>query len=174
MLRSLPFGEFDPLKPCTIPGSFAQNLYAEPLVIDAPLSLVWEIMTGFDRYPEWNPLNRYFYLDTHAKAGEKVTFGPSWGPYDGDTLPEVSLKQHEQLTVWEEQCCLAYAQMSFLVRAERVQHISPLGVGRTRYHTYERMSGILAPVVERFYGKRVLDGFRANGLALKRRAEAMG
>jgi hypothetical protein len=173
MLRSVPFGEFDPLKPCTIPGIFAQNLYAEPVVIGAPLALVWEIMTGFDRYPEWNPLNRYFHLDTRAQAGEMVSFGPSWGPYDREGLPETDLKQHERLTVWEENSCLAYAEIACYLNAERVQHISPLDASRTRYQTYERMSGILAPLVKRLYGKRVLDGFRANGLALKRRAEQL-
>ena len=63
MLKSTAFGEFDPLHPCTVPGLFAENLYAEPVVIDAPIELVWEIIIDFDRYPEWNPLNRFFLCD---------------------------------------------------------------------------------------------------------------
>lgn len=50
MLRSAAFGEFDPLHPRTIPGLFAENLFAEPVLIEAPVELVWEVITDFDRY----------------------------------------------------------------------------------------------------------------------------
>jgi hypothetical protein len=172
MLKSTPFGEFDPLHPCTVPGLFAENLYAEPVVIDAPIERVWEIIIDFDRYPEWNPLNRFFRLDTRAEVGQTVTFGPSWGPYHEATLPDADFTQCETLTVWEENCCLAYAVISYCFNAERAQHISPLDAGRTRYQTYERMSGIIKPFVRRLYGARIVAGFTANGIALKQRAEA--
>lgn len=172
VLESFAFGEFGPLRPCTISGLFAENLYAEPVVIDAPVELVWEIIIDFNRYPEWNPLNRFFRLDAGAEVGRTVTFGPSWGPYDRPTLPGADFTQCETLTVWEENCCLAYAVISRCFNAERVQHVSPLGAGRTRYQTYERMSGIIEPFVRRLYGARIVAGFTANGMALKKRAEA--
>ena len=172
MLTSTPFGPFDPVNPGRIPGCCAANILTEPVDIHAPVALVWEIMTDFERYPEWNPLNRFFRLDTHAAAGQTVTFGPRWGPYDSDTLGEAGFTQRETLTVWEEKCCLAYATISRWVNAERVQYLEPLAGNRTRYHTYERTGGILAPVVRRVYGRRIVIGFTANGLALKRRAEA--
>ncbi len=105
------FGPFDPLKPRTIPGKFARTIYAVPIEIDAPIELVWKIMTGFEHYPEWNPLNRFFKLNGEAKAGETVTFGPCWGPYDilGDkSLPDADFVNRERITVWEENSCLAY------------------------------------------------------------------
>ncbi len=173
MLRSSAFGEFDPLHPATIPGLFAENVYAEPVWIDAPLALVWEIIIDFDRYPEWNPLNRFFRLDTRAEVNQTVTFGPCWGPYDGETLSDADFTQRERLTVWEQECCLAYSVVSRWFNAERTQHISPAQGGGTRYHTYERMSGIIKPMVRRRYGARIVAGFTANGSALKRRAEAM-
>jgi hypothetical protein len=171
MLNSLPFGAFDPANPCRIPGCFAANVLTEPIDIDAPVDLVWKIVVGFDRYPEWNPLNRFFRLDTYAKAGQTVTFGPRWGPYDSERLGEAGFTQRETLTIWEDSSCLAYGVVSFWLNAERVQYLAPVASNRTRYYTYERTSGILAPFVRRVYGGRIVAGFTANGLALKRRAE---
>ena len=175
MIQSSAFGPFDPLHPRTIRGLLAKNIYADPIVIHAPVSTVWEIMTDFDRYPEWNPLNRFFRLDTKAEPNHFVTFGPSWGPYDlseGGPLPKPHITQHEMITIWEDQCCLAYATIKPLIKAERVQYISTVENGKTRYHTYERMSGLLSPFVRRKFGARVIAGFTVNGLALKKRAES--
>jgi len=175
MITSSAFGEFDPLDPKTIRGEFAKNIYAEPVEIDAPITTVWEIMSDFDRYPEWNPLNRFFKLDSKAEPNHTVTFGPSWGPYDlteGAPLPDSDFTQHETLTIWEENCCLAYAVISPELNAERVQYISTLPNGKTRYHTYERMSGPLSVDTRRDLGEKIIAGFRANGIALKKRAEA--
>ena len=175
MLTSSAFGPFDPLDPATVPGESAKNLYADPIEIDAPIELVWKIMTDFDRYPDWNPLNRFFRLDSEAKPTHTVTFGPFWGPYDwadGDPLPDADFTQHETLTIWEENCCLAYAVISPELNAERVQYISTLPNGKTRYHTYERTSGPLSVNVRKDLGDKIIAGFNANGQALKKRAES--
>jgi hypothetical protein len=171
-LTSIPFGSFDPVHPGCIPGYCAANILTEPIDIDAPIALVWEIMVDFERYPEWNPLNRFFRLDTCAAPGQTVTFGPRWGPYDSNKLGQAGFTQHETLTIWEKNCCLAYATISRWVNAERTQYLAPLPNDRTRYYTYERTSGVLAPIVRLVYGRRIILGFTANGLALKRRAEA--
>jgi hypothetical protein len=157
--------------PETIPGVFASNIVADAIEIDAPLELVWQIMTGFDLYPEWNPMNRFFKLDGEAKVGDRVTFGPSWGPYT-DPLPEAGFVNRETLTVWEENTCLSYADMSRFFSAERSQYICALDNGKTRYQTYERISGPLGFLMKWVFGGKILRGFNANGLALKKRAEA--
>ena len=176
MLTSSAFGPFNPMDPERIRGLFAENIYADPVEIDAPIETVWEIMVDFDRYPEWNPMNRFFKLDSEAEPNHTVTFGPSWGPYDrleNEPLPEADFTQHETITVWEEDCCLAYAVVSLPFNAERVQYISPLEKGKTRYQTYERMSGFIKPIVKWKYGAKIVAGFTANGMALKKRAEAL-
>lgn len=173
-LTSAAFGAFDPLQPATIAGPFAENLIADAIEIDAPIELVWQIMTGFEHYPQWNPMNRFFKLDGEAKPGHTVTFGPVWGPYDLDKpLPEAGFVQRETLTVWEPNRCLAYAALSRWMNAERVQYLCTLPNGTTRYQTFERMSGLFKPLMRRVYGARILEGFTANGRALKRRAEEM-
>ena len=176
MITSSAFGPFDPLDPANIPGLFAEILVAEPLEIQAPLDLVWKTMTGFDQYTQWNPLNLFFKLDGAAKPNEQLTFGPHWGPYDlsgNAELPEAGFVQRETITVWEENCCLAYGVISKLFNAERSQVISVMANGNTRYQTFERISGLLSPLMKMVYRTRILNGFRANGLALKRRCETL-
>ena len=174
MIHSSAFGPFDPLKPSTIPGLFAENLVTACVEIQAPIELVWQTITGFDDYPQWNPLNRFFRLDGEAKANERVTFGPHWGPYDHSgnaELPEAGFVQRETITVWEENCCLAYGVITKAFNAERSQVISTMANGNTRYQTFERISGILSPLMKLAYRKKILTGFTANGVALKKRCE---
>ena len=176
MIYSSVFGAFDPQNPSTIPGLFAENIAATAVDIQAPIELVWQTITGFDDYPQWNPLNRFFRLDGEAKANERVTFGPHWGPYDHSDnaeLPKAGFVQRETITVWEENCCLAYGVISKAFNAERSQVISTMANGHTRYQTFERISGILSPLMKLAYRKKILTGFEANGLALKRRCEQL-
>ncbi len=178
MITSSAFGSFDPLAPCNLSGLFAQIVFADPVEIDADVETVWKIMTDFDRYPEWNPLNRFFRLDGEARPGHTVTFGPVWGPYDlsektenSPPLPKAGFTQHETLTIWEENRCLAYSVLSRPFNAERVQYISNINDGRTRYQTFERTDGFFSPIVRALYARKITEGFTANGIALKRRAE---
>ena len=171
---------FDPLHPKQLDGYFSNILFADPVEIKAPLELVWEIITDFPAYPTWNPLNRSMKLDTTANLGERVTFGVSWGPYlkNDRIVPLDELKihriQHETLTIWETNHCLAYADdLGVWHRAERVQVISQLPNGNTRYQTYERWAGLITPLIRLAYGKKTLAGFKAASLALKTRAETL-
>lgn len=179
-IESALFNSFDPLNPRKIDGYFSDILFADPIEISAPLESVWSIMTDFSAYPLWNPLQRFFQLDTTAKPGEFVTFGVSWGPYSKDGQPapmdelKTALTQHERLTVWEPNRCLAYADdFGQWHRAERVQYISKLTNDKTRYHTYERWAGLITPLIRLAYSKKVQDGLNAFSAALKVRAETL-
>lgn len=178
-IQSALFNSFDPFHPKQMIGYFGTILFADPVEIRAPLELVWKIMTDFPAYPTWNPLNRFMKLDTTADLGECITFGVSWGPYvKGDQIvPLDELKTHrvqnEILTIWQPNYCLAYADnLGVWHRAERVQVISQLSNGNTRYHTYERWAGLITPLIRLVYGKKTLAGFNAASLALKKQAEA--
>ena len=132
------------------------------------------ILGGNFKDEDSTDVRNYGGLDGSATPNQTVTFGPSWGPYDlspDGALPEVSFTQHETITVWEENCCLAYADMGRLMCAERAQFIATLPNGNVRYHTYERMRGPLSVLVRLQFGKKIIAGFTANGAALKRRAE---
>lgn len=172
-LLSTAFGVFDPDAPQPPAGPFARLIAAAAVDIDAPVATVWETLIDFERYPEWNPLNRFFHLDGRAEPNQGVTFGPCWGPYPSGAaaLPPADMTTRETITVWEQNRCLAYAALGPLLKAERSQCLERLPDGRTRYRTYERLCGVMAPFVKWHFGARILAGFTANGVALKQRVE---
>ncbi len=173
VLHSDPFGPFHPYDPENIPGEHSCKIVAEPVEIKAPVEFVWRVMTDFAKYNEWNPMNRFFNLNGKAKTGDTVTFGPCWGPYDVDPLPEHDQVDTEVLTVWEENACLSYACITDAFSAERSQFVCDSENGHTRYITFERFSGEAGPDIKNAYGEKILKGFTANGLALKARAESL-
>ena len=179
-IESALFGIFNPTHPEKIEGYFSDILFADPVEIDAPIELVWSVITDFHLYPLWNPLIRSFQLDTTAKLGEIATFTVSWGPYmkDGLNVPvsnlKVSLTQHEKITVWQPNSCLSYADdLGVWHRAERTQYISALPNGHTRYYTYERWAGLITPLIRLAYAEKTRAAFNAANMALKMRAEAL-
>lgn len=179
-IKSALFNSFDPLHPQKIEGYFSYILFANPIEISAPLDLVWSALTDFAAYSVWNPLVRSIQLDTTPTPGEYITFGVSWGPYIKNGQPvsvdelKIARTQRERLTIWEPNRCLAYADdFGQWHRAERVQYISKLENGKTRYHTYERWTGLITPLIHLAYAKKVEDGFKASSEALKIHAEAL-
>ena len=164
------FGPVDPLDPCA-PARFGGGVVvAEPVLILAPAGVVWDVLTDFDAYPEWNPLNRHF--TCAGGLGAPATFGVSWGPYDG-VLREPTLTIREVVTVWEPGRCFAYSDDRGRMHcAERIQHLTETPDG-TRYQTWERWAGWLTPLIGALYGTRARAGFRATSLATKARAESL-
>lgn len=59
----------------------------------------------------------------------------------------------------------------WLLFADRWQALTDLGNGKTKYETFEVLTGLLAYVVKWFVGKNLRLGFRAMAEGLKSRAE---
>lgn len=163
------------------PGSFFRPVFvAPPVEICAPVARVWEVLMDFEKYPEWNPLNRSVVTASDGAVGDKVTLGVSWGPYhvdgqpvDASALP-LDLKNTEVLSIIQPEQALAWADsLGGLHRAERVQYLVALPGGRTRYHTEELMAGLLSPLIARLFRQKIDRGFAACGEALKRRVEQL-
>lgn len=165
----------EPLPPARRGGA---NFVVPPVDIDAPLERVWEILTDWARYPEWCPLNRGIEVAGRGAVGDELRLSVSWGPYRkaGEPVDVSALRTHltnrERLTILDPPYCVAWGDdLGLLHRAERIQFLERLPGGRTRYHTDERMAGLLSPLIARVYRARILDGFASCGLALKGRAE---
>lgn len=141
--------------------------------VDAPLAVVWRLMTDFDGYSAWNP----FVVEAAAPAGASVGallhLRVRW-PNGREQ------RVRERFTSWDPPsptgAGFAYAYVGHLstlglVRARREQTLVPLGPARCRYTTTERFTGLLAglaPLVQ------VHEGFEAQARALRRICRARG
>ncbi len=135
--------------------------------IDAPVERVWQVLSTLSAYPEWNPF--VVKVDGAAKAelGKQLVLHVVWS--NGRRV-----STGELVTRVEPNAALAWRFTGVLpslnlVRAERLQTLTALGAGATRYESVESFSGLLARFVPL---AGVVEGFGRMARALKVRAEA--
>lgn len=135
--------------------------------IDASPEVVFDLLTDLAKYPEWNPFTPH--IDSTLELGTAVRMQVRLG-----TGPKLN-RQVEYVTANERPvrlCWGANIPLRFLIRADRCQTLEPLEDGRTRYICTDAISGLLAPLVIRFFGPAMQRGFEDCALALKKRAES--
>jgi uncharacterized protein YndB with AHSA1/START domain len=135
------------------------------LDIDAPKALVWEVLTDFSRYGEWNPFVPEAKCDFRAggaiemqvKLRDKPQFQREWinSVTPGETF-SYSMKAVPLGTL----------------RSLRVQKLEALDANRTRYTSHFEIAGWLQPVVTAVFGESMRAGFEGMALGLKRQAES--
>lgn len=133
--------------------------------IDATPERVWEILTDFDSYPDWNP----FIRSARGKAETGTKLENRLEPPGGRAMtfkPTVLVAEPVRELRW-----LGRLLLPGVFDGEHIFRIEPLEGGRTRFVQAERFSGVLVPL----FGKtleRTRRGFEAMNEALKQRAEA--
>ena len=144
--------------------------------IDAPLDLVWAVMTDTDSYPDWNPFVIRVEADGPPEVGTPIRLHVV---FEGGK----QVVSPERITVVEppyddggtRRATLAYVYEGWparlgLVRGTRWQRLSQSPGGPTRYETVEEFSGPLVPLAG---PARVEEGFRRHAETLKARAEEL-
>ena len=134
--------------------------------IDAPAERVWEVLTDFARYPEWNPFlpsvageltsGASFIVRIAPPRGRAMTFRP--------TLLEV--EKNRELS-W-----LGRLLLPGLFDGEHHFVIEPQGERSVRFVQREVFTGLLVPLFGSAIGK-ALNGFEAMNRALKERVEKL-
>lgn len=135
--------------------------------IDARAEQVWEVLTDFDHFGEWNPF--IVHAEGEPRQGERVavTIRPP-GRKATTFRPTVVVHEPNRELRW-----LGRLGMPGIFDGEHAHQLEALPGGRTRYVQRERFRGILVP----FFGGMLRDteeGFRKMSEALKGRAEAQG
>jgi hypothetical protein len=126
---------------------------------------VWEVLTDFAAYPQWNP------FITHARgtarAGEQLT--NRMQPVGGRAVtlkPTVLQATPDQQLRW-----LGRVLAPGIFDAEHTFTIEQLGDGQVRLVQREQFRGLLVPVMGRSLDRHTLPAFEQMNQALKRRAE---
>ena len=133
--------------------------------INAPTERVWQVVSDFARYPEWNPF--IVRAAGIARVGERLDVtivAPGMKP--ASFRPRVLDFAPGRLIRWKGEF-----KLPGLFDGRHALIVEPLDGGRSRFTTHEDVSGILLP----FLGKVMTSsqqGFELMAGALKKRAEA--
>ena len=142
---------------------------SDPVEIDAPAAIVWDILTDLPRYGEWNPY--CVRAESTLEMGAPVNMMLVDYTGSGSLIPWC-----EYLCAFEPERLLSWqlpGTPEFPYEARRDQVITPLGPYRCRYLSTDAFFGENAIHVMNFTQGWVKRAFDDTARALKRRAEAM-
>ena len=148
------------------PATTVRSLEVE---IDAPASVVWEVLTDLDSYPHWNPFCVAAKSTLELGAAVEMTLADYSGATETFPYTEyVCAVVPERLLSWE----LRPTEVS-VQAARRDQVIEPITDNRCRYYSTDAFLGEEALQIMRDSGvvERALHPLTA--VALKERSEAL-
>ena len=142
----------------------AKQLSAE-IEIQAPAGRVWEVLTDFGAYHQWNP-----FIDQAAGEpvpGQRLELHMRLSGRQGMTIrPEVLEADPGRVLRW-----LGRLLVPGLFDGEHSFTIQPAGPGRVRLTQHEEFRGLLAPLLLAMIAKPTLASFHQMNQALKARLE---
>jgi hypothetical protein len=136
--------------------------------IQAPAERVWQLLTDFDSFPQWNPFIRSASGKVKTGARLKVRIQPS-GARGMTFRPRVLKAEPNRELNW-----LGRLLIPGLFDGEHSFTIEPLGEDRVRFVQREVFSGLLVPLFARGLDSDTRRGFEEMNAALKARAEQAG
>jgi len=132
--------------------------------IHATPERVWEILTDFGKYPEWNPL--LCRAEGKLAIGEKVNLTARSGSNDMNLLCTVTNVEPNRQFSWQ-----FHVILPFLFRGEHFFKIEPIDEHRVRFIDREVFHGLLVPLQAKNLETNAKPAMIEMGEALKRRVE---
>lgn len=150
------------------PDHFATNMkqIQTDIEIAAPRHRVWEVLTNFAAYPQWNPFIRRL----EGEQGEGVEWTVVVQPPGGREMtfrPRVIAFSENREIRWKGKLFIPG-----LFDGEHYFVLQELGRNRTRFIHGEEFSGLLTPLLGKMLD-RTRDGFNQMNEALQRRCETV-
>src|SRR6266566_1305020 len=131
--------------------------------IDGPVERVWQVLTDFESFPDWNP----FIRSIRGKAVEgsrlDVLLGAS-GTRPMRFRPKVLKVVPNRELRW-----LGRLGLPRLFDGEHIFQIEPLGPMRSRFIQRERFRGLFVPLLARSLNRDARRGFEEMNRALRER-----
>ena len=142
-----------------------KELHSE-VEINAPAERVWQLLTDFASYPQWNPFIRSISGTPATAERLEVRIEPPDGR--GMTFkPTVLNAEPNRELRW-----LGHLLVPGLFDGEHSLAIQPLEENRVRFVQRETFRGLLVPLFSRSLDNNTRRGFEKMNRALKERAEA--
>ena len=133
--------------------------------IDAPPEQVWQVLTDFRAYPEWNPFIRSIEGEPKVGSGLKLRIEQPGGRAM-TFKPKVRAAEPARELRW-----LGRLLLPGLVDGDHRLALEPLDGGRSKFIQSERFSGLLIGLLTNTLAATE-QGFERMNEALKRRVEA--
>ncbi|WP_019926263.1 SRPBCC domain-containing protein [Nocardia sp. BMG111209] len=139
----------------------------ESVEIGASAEIVWQVLTDFGAYGEWNP----FALEcrTTLRPGEPI-----------DMLVQLTgsqpRKQREFIRTHTPGTEFSYSMKPIplgALHSLRTQTVTPVSADHCRYHSHFELAGWLQPVVAASLGAAMRRGFAGMTAGLRERAEKL-
>lgn len=129
--------------------------------INAPAETVWQVLTDFSRYSQWNPFIRSIFGEARRGGTLEVFIQPPGG--NGMTFrPVIVALQPGRELRW-----IGRLLLPGIFDGEHQFQIEPLGENRTRFVHREVFSGLLVPFLWSSLDKQTRQGFEEMNRALK-------
>lgn len=141
-----------------------KQLHTE-IEINASPERVWQLLTDFASFPEWNPFIRQASGEPKEGSQLEVYLQPS-GAKGMTFRPKVLKAEPNRELRW-----LGHLLIPGLFDGEHSFTIEPLEAGRVRFVQREIFTGLLVPLFASWLGKDTRRGFEEMNQALKLRAE---
>ena len=142
------------------------EIRTDPLRIDAPIDVVWTVLTAVDKYGEWNPFTPQ--ARTDFTIGSPAHLRVRMGPTTFGITESVCAFDEPRLIAWKREFGARW-----LLLAVREQHLDPAGKTSCSYHNTDRLTGVLAAMVLVCFGAYMRRGFADVAEGLKAYAEGL-
>lgn len=132
--------------------------------IDAPAAVVWQVLTDFPRYREWNPFCRS--AESTLEPGAPIDMRVK-------LLGPKEKAQREYIRSVEPGTGFSYTMKPMplgALHSLRSHTLTPLGAERCRYDSHFELAGWLLPVVTGLMGSALRRGFGEMTAAVATRA----
>ena len=130
--------------------------------IDAPIETVWEVLTRFNDYENWNRFTPK--VETRGRLGDPVTLHVrlnNFGPLIKSNLVIAQIEPN----------ILCWGSDNLFIKAHRTQSLTQLSERKTRYESSEPFGGLLAPLILWLYKANLMRGYSWAAEGLKAEAE---
>lgn len=138
---------------------------ATEIEIAASPERVWQVLTDFPAYPQWNPFMHLVNGELRAGGCLKARVLYRHGLRLSFRALVLRAEPARELR-WQ-----GVLLFSGLFQGEHSFVIQPLGEGRVRFTQHETYTGVLAPLLMAFLKERNRRGFEEMNRALQARAE---
>jgi len=136
------------------------------IVIQARPEKVWEVLTSFAQYPQWNPFVKK--IEGPLQEGAQITARIEPPGSSGMTFkPTLLVVSPARELRW-----LGHLFVPGLFDGEHVFELYENTDGSTTFVQREEFGGILVPLFKKMLDNNTLAGFNAMNQSLKARAEA--